>query len=49
MRLNGVSLTDPDGDDAGFFDVSRNRVVFRVGSVAGGQSGTATFQVRVDR
>jgi trimeric autotransporter adhesin len=49
MRLNGVSLTDPDGDDTGFFDVPGNRVIFRIGSVAAGQSGTVTFQVRVDR
>ena len=49
MRLNGSALTDPDGDDAGFFDVPRNRVIFRVGNVAGGQTGTASFQVRVDR
>ena len=49
MRLNGNALTDPDGDDSGFFDVPRNRVIFRVGNVAGGQTGTASFQVRVDR
>ncbi len=49
MRLNGVSVTDPDGDDAGFFDVAGPRVIFRVGTIAAGQSGTVTFQVRVDR
>jgi uncharacterized repeat protein (TIGR01451 family) len=49
MRLNGVSVTDPNGDDAGFFDVAVNRVIFRVGTIAAGQSGTVTFQVRVDR
>ena len=49
MRLNGVALTDPDGDDAGFFDVPGNRVIFRVGNISVGQSGTVTFQVRVDR
>jgi uncharacterized repeat protein (TIGR01451 family) len=49
MRLNSVSLTDRDGDDAGFFDVAGNRVVFRVGTVSAGQSGIVTFQVRVDR
>jgi trimeric autotransporter adhesin len=49
MRLNGVALTDPDGDDAGFFDVPGNRVIFRVGAISAGQSGTVTFQVRVDR
>ena len=49
MRLNGISVTDPDGDDAGFFDVPGNRVIFRVGSISAGQSGAVTFQVRVDR
>lgn len=49
MRLNGASLSDPDGDDAGFFDVPGSRVIFRIGTVAAGQSGTVTFQVRVDR
>jgi uncharacterized repeat protein (TIGR01451 family) len=49
MRLNGAALTDPDGDDAGFFDVPGNRVIFRVGAISVGQNGTVTFQVRVDR
>jgi uncharacterized repeat protein (TIGR01451 family) len=49
MRLNGAALTDPDGDDPGFFDVPGNRVIFRVGNISAGQSGTVTFQVRVDR
>jgi uncharacterized repeat protein (TIGR01451 family) len=49
MRLNGAPLSDPDGDDPGFFDVAGNRVIFRVGAISVGQSGTVTFQVRVDR
>jgi uncharacterized repeat protein (TIGR01451 family) len=49
MRLNGVSLTDPDGDDAGFFDVPGSRVIFRFATITAGQTGTVTFQVRVDR
>jgi uncharacterized repeat protein (TIGR01451 family) len=49
LRVNGSPATDPDGDDAGFFDVPGNRVIFRIGAVAAGQSGIVTFQVRVDR
>lgn len=49
MRLNGVAVSDQPGDDAGFFDVAANRVVFLVGNIAVGQSGNVTFQVRVDR
>jgi uncharacterized repeat protein (TIGR01451 family) len=49
LRVNGSSATDPDGDDAGFFDVPGNRVIFRIGTVVAGQSGIVTFQVRVDR
>jgi hypothetical protein len=40
-------LTDVAGDDAGVFDVGGNRVVFRIGNIQGGDSGTVTFQVRV--
>jgi uncharacterized repeat protein (TIGR01451 family) len=49
MRFNGAALTDPAGDDAGFFDVPGSRVIFRIGNVVAGQTGTVTFQVRVDR
>ena len=48
LRLNGTPLTDADGDDAGFFNVANNRVVFRIGDIAGGNSGQVTFQVRVE-
>lgn len=48
MRLDGALLTDAAGDDAGVFDLTSNRVTFLVGDIAGGDSGTATFQVRVD-
>ena len=47
LRWNGTSLTDAAGDDAGDFDVAGNRVVFRIGTIQGGDSGTVTFQVRV--
>jgi uncharacterized repeat protein (TIGR01451 family) len=49
MRLNGAALTDPAGDDAGFFDVPGSRVIFLIGTVTAGETGTVTFQVRVDR
>jgi uncharacterized repeat protein (TIGR01451 family) len=49
MRLNGAAVTDQSGDDAGFIDVPGNRVVFRVGNISAGQSGSVTFQIRVDR
>lgn len=48
MALSGVPLTDAAGDDAGTFDVAGNRVVYTIGAVAGGDSGTVSFQVRVD-
>ncbi len=47
LLWNGTSLTDAPGDDAGVFDVGGNRVVFRIGTIQGGDSGTVTFQVRV--
>lgn len=49
MRWNGAPLTDVAGDDVGLFDAGANRLVFRIGDVVGGQSGTVTFQVRVER
>jgi uncharacterized repeat protein (TIGR01451 family) len=49
MRWNGAPLTDAAGDDVAFFDVGGNRLVFRIGDIAGGQSGAVTFQVRVER
>jgi len=48
LRLNGSSLTDATGDDAGHYDGGGNHVVFSIGSIAGGDSGTVSFQVRVD-
>ena len=47
LRWNGASLTDGVGDDEGGFDVGGNRIVFRIGTIQGGDSGTVTFQVRV--
>jgi uncharacterized repeat protein (TIGR01451 family) len=48
LRLDGAALTDAAGDDAGFFDVAGNRVVFAIGDLSGGDAGTVSFQVRVD-
>jgi uncharacterized repeat protein (TIGR01451 family) len=48
MRLNGALLTDAPGDDAGVFDLAQNQVTVTVGAIAGGDSGSLTFQVRVD-
>ena len=48
LRFNGSSLTEATGDDAGHFDSGGNRVVFSIGSLSGGDSGTVSFQVRVD-
>jgi len=47
LQWNGAPLTDAVGDDVGFFDVGGNRVVFRLGALTGGNSGTVSFQVRV--
>ena len=47
MRWNGTSLTDAGGDDAGFYDAAGDRVLFIIGAITGGDSGTVTFQVRV--
>ncbi len=48
LRLNGASLTDASGDDAGRFEAAGNRVVFPIGDIAGGENGSASFQVRVE-
>jgi len=48
MRLNGALLTDAAGDDAGVFELAQNRINVSVGAIAGGNTGTVTFQVRVD-
>ncbi len=48
LRLNGSSLTDATGDDAGHFDGGGNGVVITIGSITGGDSGTVSFQARVD-
>jgi uncharacterized repeat protein (TIGR01451 family) len=47
LRLNGAPLTDGAGDDAGTFDAVSNRVVVVLASIAGGESGSVTFQARV--
>jgi len=48
MQWNGVPLTDTGGDDEGYFDGVANRVVFQLATIAGGDAGTFSFQVRVD-
>jgi uncharacterized repeat protein (TIGR01451 family) len=48
LRLNGAPLTDAAGDDTGYFDAGANRVVFRIGDIAGGDNGTVSFQVRIE-
>ncbi len=47
LRLNGAPLTDAAGDDAGYFVVGANAVVFSIGNIAGGENGTVSFQVQV--
>lgn len=48
LRLDGAPLTDTPGDDVGSFDLVGDRVVFAIGDVSGGDTGTVSFQVRVD-
>ncbi|HEY2855298.1 MAG TPA: hypothetical protein VGJ18_20770, partial [Gemmatimonadaceae bacterium] len=48
LRLKGIGLSDAVDGDAGSFDVANNVVVVKVGDVSAGQSGTVTFQVRVN-
>ncbi len=47
LRWNGAPLTDAAGD-GGEFDPAGNRVLFSLGDVGGGSSGTVAFQARVD-
>jgi uncharacterized repeat protein (TIGR01451 family) len=47
LRLNGAPLTDGSGDDAGTFDGITNRVVVVLATIAGGDTGSLTFQARV--
>jgi len=47
LRLNGAPVTDSGGDDAGTFDPVAKRVVVVLATIAGGESGSVTFQVRV--
>lgn len=48
LRWNLRPLTDSGDADAGFVDTARNVIRFRLGIIAAGESGTVTFQVRVD-
>ena len=47
LLWNGTPQTDAADADAGWFDNAGNRVVFSVGDLNGGDSGTVSFQVRV--
>jgi uncharacterized repeat protein (TIGR01451 family) len=47
LRLNGTSLSDIPGDDAGSYEAATNRVVVMLAAVSGGDTGTVRFQVRV--
>src|SRR5690348_3693315 len=47
LRVRGASVTDAADADAGAFDAANSAVVFQLGNVAAGQSGSATFQARV--
>ncbi len=49
LRLNGQPLTDAGGDDAGVFDAIKNHIAVSLPAIAGGDRGTVTFQVRVER
>ena len=48
LQLNGAPLSDGAGDDEGAFELGLNRVVFQVAAISGGETGTASFQVRID-
>ena len=49
LRWNGTPLTDGPGDDAGVFAPAGNGVLgVDLGSVAGGATGTVTFQVQAN-
>lgn len=47
LRLNGLPLSDPPGDDAGTFEIATNRVIVTLATISGGDAGTVSFQVRV--
>jgi uncharacterized repeat protein (TIGR01451 family) len=46
ITLQSASLTDAVGDDAG--EIASNTVTVRLGNVAGGQTRTITFRVRIN-
>lgn len=48
LRVKGIPASDAADGDAGHFDVANNVVVFQVGDVAAGQTGSVTFQARVN-
>jgi uncharacterized repeat protein (TIGR01451 family) len=47
LLWGGTPLTDAMGDDAAGFDAAGNRVVFALGDLPSGRSGTLAFQVRI--
>lgn len=48
LRVKGVAVSDAADGDAGKFDAANNVVVFQLGDVAAGQTGSVTFQARVN-
>ena len=47
LTIDGLSVTDATDADNGSFEAGNNRVVFTIGDVSGGATGTVTFQVRI--
>src|SRR3954464_14648647 len=47
LRFKGIAVSDAVDGDAGHFDAANNVVVFQLGDVAAGQTGSVTFQARV--
>ena len=48
MGLNGVSLTDAAGDDAGTYYPGNNTLSWYIGTLNPGVEGNATFKVRIN-
>ena len=49
LRWNGAPVTDAGGDDVGLFDSIKNQVVVVLSTITGGERGSISFQVRVER
>jgi uncharacterized repeat protein (TIGR01451 family) len=48
ITLNGTSLTDASGDDAGAFNLAARRVTVAIPAVTGSDAGTVTFRALLD-